>query len=68
MRGLILLLTLFSYLHAKSLKEKIPDNSHWEKQASFLVDNSEIDVSKYKSSLTGKKIIIFCQAQKQLQI
>ena len=55
MRGLILLLTLFSYLNAKSLKEKIPDNSHWEKLASFRVDNSEIDVSKYKSSMTGTK-------------
>ena len=32
----------------------ISDNSHWQKLANFTVTDSEIDVSKYVSSMTGE--------------
>ena len=46
---------LAAYAEAKSINMNIiKDNSHWKELANFTVDNSDINVSKYKSSLTGK--------------
>ena len=50
------LLSVLAFVQTKSINETIIiDNSHWQELANFTVDNSEINVSKYKSSLTGKK-------------
>ena len=53
---LSVLLSVLAFVQTKSINETIIiDNSHWQELANFTVDNSEINVSKYKSSLTGKK-------------
>ena len=50
------LLSVLAFVQTKSINETIIiDNSHWQELANFTVDNSEINVSKYKSSLTGKR-------------
>ena len=50
------LLSVLAFVQTKSINETIiTDNSHWQELANFTVDNSEIDVSKYKSSLTGMR-------------
>ena len=58
------LLSVFALVQSKTInKTIITDNSHWQELANFTVDNSEIDVSKYKSSLTGMKKIIFFKTE-----
>ena len=51
------LVPLLALCEAKSINQNIiQDNSHWNQLANFTVDNSDIDVSKYKSSLTGRAL------------
>ena len=51
---LSVLMSVLAFVQTKSINETIIiDNSHWQELANFTVDNSEINVSKYKSSLTG---------------
>ena len=40
---------------ARTIQEKhIKDNSHWQKLAEFTVQDSDTEVSKYKSEKTGE--------------
>ena len=36
------------------LETQIRDNSHWNKLAEFTVRDSDIEVSKYQSGVTGQ--------------
>ena len=53
MKALLLLLPLIGIVTCKTISDKIKDNSHWKNLATFTVDNSDIEVSKYQSTLTG---------------
>jgi len=51
-------ITIVDYHVASIVKQRIFDNSHWDKISSFIVPNSTIPVAKYQSSLTGLSIAV----------
>jgi len=58
MHHILLTLLLAVLTSARVAKHRITDNSHWEEVAAFTVPNSDIEVAKYQSKLTGLSIAV----------
>ena len=58
MLWLLILAAGTGHVYPKSINQNIiQDNSHWLELANFTVDNSDINVSKFQSKLTGTFIL-----------